>query len=103
MKPEITAPGVEILSSVNTSDDDFDRYSGTSMASPHVTGAVALLIQKNPTLTGNYYLVRSALFGGAQTTGLTGSGQSCGQIDDNTFPNHVFGYGRLDIVAASSK
>lgn len=43
LKPEITAPGGSIYSSVN--DDKYDTMSGTSMAAPHLSGAAAVLKQ----------------------------------------------------------
>ena len=43
LDPEITAPGGQIYSSV--ADDLYEVWSGTSMASPHMTGAVALMKQ----------------------------------------------------------
>jgi len=100
-KPEIAAPGVDVLSSYNSNDNSFTTMSGTSMACPHVAGSVALLLVEKPELIGNYQGVRSALFGGAQTQGLTGAGRVCGGIDESTFPNYSFGHGRLDILASS--
>lgn len=43
-KPEITAPGGNIYSTVN--DDKYEVMSGTSMAAPHVAGASAIMLQK---------------------------------------------------------
>ncbi|SDP14677.1 subtilisin [Litchfieldia salsa] len=46
---EVMAPGVSILSSVP--GNSYDSYNGTSMASPHVAGAAALILAKYPTLS----------------------------------------------------
>lgn len=46
---EVMAPGVNILSSVP--GNGYDSYNGTSMASPHVAGAAALILAKYPSLT----------------------------------------------------
>ena len=56
IKPDLMAPGVNILSSVT---NGFDLYQGTSMAAPHVTGAAALLKQLHSNWTPAQ--IRSAL------------------------------------------
>ena len=51
LKPDIAAPGVSVLAAVappTNSGRDFDLYSGTSMASPHIAGLAAFLSSQNP-------------------------------------------------------
>ncbi|MEV4756239.1 S8 family serine peptidase [Micromonospora sp. NPDC049559] len=86
-KPEIVAPGVEIRSSVPTSlwAPGVYRMSGTSMASPHVAGAAALLRQLRPEATAPR--VGAALVGSARAL-------------PETAPT-VSGAGRLDVAAAA--
>jgi subtilisin family serine protease len=57
LKPDVTAPGVDVLSSVPA--HAFELLDGTSMATPHVAGGAALLLQRHPTWTVEQ--VKSAL------------------------------------------
>ncbi|KYC46662.1 MAG: Pyrolysin precursor [Candidatus Methanofastidiosum methylothiophilum] len=59
LKPDISAPGTQILSSFIGNDYDYGLASGTSFASPFVAGSVAILIQRHPNWTP--YQVKIAL------------------------------------------
>ena len=51
LKPDVSAPGVSILSSVPSREGTWAQFSGTSMASPMVAGGAALLRQRHPAWT----------------------------------------------------
>ncbi len=51
IKPDICAPGVSITSTYGGSDDGYTTSSGTSMSAPHLAGAFAVMLSKNPALT----------------------------------------------------
>ena len=86
IKPEVSAPGVNVRSSVASSDFAYDgTYSGTSMACPHIVGAIGLLKQAYPNLTGAQ--LKLALYNSAKDLGAVG--------EDNTY-----GTGLIDVYAA---
>ncbi|WP_165362801.1 S8 family serine peptidase [Promicromonospora panici] len=87
LKPEIVAPGFEIMSDIPAEfgvDGDQYRMSGTSMAAPHAAGAAALLAQARPEQTAAQ--LRASLIGAAQPlesddAGLSPSAQGAGKLD----------------------
>jgi subtilisin family serine protease len=89
-KPEIAAPGEVIVSAVPGAPGA-NRYrgiSGTSMAAPHVAGAIALMLQRNRSLTQSQildYLTKTA-----RRDAFTGD-----------MPNSTWGFGKLDAKAAA--
>ncbi len=94
-KPNVSAPGVGILSSVP--NNGFASFNGTSMSGPHVAGAVALMISANPQLAGQVDTIERILELTAQPMRTT---QDCGTISGMTVPNNTYGWGRINVFAA---
>jgi subtilisin family serine protease len=96
-KPDISAPGVSVRSSLPT--DSYGSKSGTSMASPHTAGEVALLWSLYPGLSRDISSTERKLRPATQILNTT---QGCGGDGPTTYPNNVFGWGREDAVQAYS-
>ena len=98
--PDITAPGVSIRSSVPGGTYEQGFWSGTSMAGPHVAGAVALLWSAQPKLIGDIDRTIEIL---RSTAIATTSNENCSGTNGSAIPNNTYGYGRLNIEAAVKK
>jgi subtilisin family serine protease len=96
IKPDIAAPGVEVLSAFPGST--YAYADGTSMAGPHIAGVVALIWSANPALIGDIEGTEQILIETAQPyTGITEEA-ACG--DPSARPNNLVGYGIVDAYGA---
>ncbi|MGH7326684.1 MAG: S8 family serine peptidase, partial [Candidatus Rokuibacteriota bacterium] len=84
VKPDLSAPGVSIVSAIP--GGEYLPADGTSMAAPHVSGAVAVLRSLNPALTVDE--LETVLLLGAVDLGIAG-------------PDDSFGAGRLDLFRSA--
>jgi len=85
IKPDLLVPGVSIRSSYLS--HGYATFDGTSIGTPHLTGAIALLMQKNPSLTP------------AQLWQIITS--TCDTFPwGNPYPNYRYGWGRLNCLRA---
>ena len=96
VKPDVIAPGQQVRSSIR--GGGYSSFTGTSMASPHVAGAAALLMSVNASLKGDPQRVAEILRSTAVP--LTSTTQVCGGIPSTVFPNPVQGHGQIDVWAA---
>jgi hypothetical protein len=95
-KPNLSAPGVSICSAIKDSKWSCG-YSGTSMASPHTAGAVALLWSCNPSLVGQIDTTFKLL----QNYSDCAPAGSCGAPPDGQ-GNYTYGYGYLNVLSAGN-
>ncbi|OXA63504.1 Bacillopeptidase F [Folsomia candida] len=97
LKPEVSAPGNNIVS-CGTGANNYVTMSGTSMATPHTAGAIALLMSANP--SWGYDQIFNALTTTPAHPTLSNADRNCGLPGPGDFPNHAFGHGRIDVAAA---
>ena len=90
-KPNIAAPGELIFSAaspnayLDVSPADLSGFIGTSQATPHVSGSIALIIEAFPEMKKNPTMIIDALYQNVNTEGV-----------DGALPNSVWGSGKLD-------
>lgn len=97
LKPDVTAPGVSVLAATEGGDSELDFLSGTSMATPHVAGAAALLIGATRN-AGRSPAWRADQIAAA----LAGTARPSGRSSDGVTPADAFaqGAGVVDLSSA---
>ncbi|MFN2176144.1 MAG: S8 family serine peptidase [Anaerolineales bacterium] len=91
LKPNVSAPGYNVRSSIK--GGSYGTASGTSMAAPHVTGLVALLLSARPDLIGQVDQIENIIERNALPRITT---ETCGGIPAGQVPNNTYGWGRID-------
>jgi len=100
LKPDVMAPGGAIMSVQAGSGDGYVSYSGTSMATPHVAGVAALMLQANPNIspTSSTDYVKQIL---RETSDhKVPLDVDCGELFT---PNNCYGWGTVDLIGAVSR
>jgi subtilisin family serine protease len=93
VNPDVSAPGVAVNSAMP--GGGYQMLSGTSMAAPHVVGALALVLSAAPELVGDVDSATAIL----SSTAIDRIDTTCGGDDDGD-PNNVYGDGRIDAGTA---
>jgi len=102
IKPDFVAPARSINSICSASDtgrDAYMRLTGTSMATPHVSGALTLLLNAGLKPEEAVQAMRDTAKQTFQQPILTKT--TCGDTPWNVFPNNIFGWGLPDVCAAA--
>jgi serine protease AprX len=95
LKPDVSAPGVNVLSCVP--GGGYTTLNGTSMAGPHVAALIALLLSARPDLKGEVDTIEDLV---RRSSLPRTSTQDCGGLPGSAVPNPIFGWGRVNALAA---
>jgi len=92
IKPDMVAPGQDVRTS--WPPNTYSVVSGTSIASPHLLGAIALLYSARPSLIGDVDGTESRF----ETTAVHVSSSAC--QSSGSYPNNLYGWGLVDVARA---
>ena len=97
MKPQVVAPGVDILSAIDGADG-YATMTGTSMSAPHIAGLVALMLEAGECLRGDYAALGGILMQTARPIDYASGGSPPPGIGN--LPNYATGWGEVDAPRA---
>ncbi|ODM92069.1 Bacillopeptidase F [Orchesella cincta] len=92
MKPDLTAPGVDVVSSCSNNNGSYCTQTGTEMACSHVAGVAALLLARKPDLT--FGQIKNLMQDNADHD--LEDGLICFGDNSTYWPNYVYGHGRVN-------
>jgi PKD repeat protein/subtilisin family serine protease len=96
IKPDICANGVSLYSTDDDNDSDYQSLSGTSMATPSVTGSLALLQQHYQAKKGSGQFMKSATLKALAI-------HTADEAGPNVGPDYMFGWGLMNTLKAANK
>jgi len=94
IKPDLVANGVGLYSAYNSSNNAYASMSGTSMATPNVSGSIGLLLQHQTNLTGSNH-IKSATIKGILI-------HTADEAGANNGPDYIYGWGLLNTKNAAT-
>ncbi|EQC36878.1 hypothetical protein SDRG_05708 [Saprolegnia diclina VS20] len=104
VKPDFVAPGVAIRSAASYDDAKFTRMTGTSMATPHVSGAAAILLQQckagpAPCVPAHVLTALAATTSHKLSKPILVPSR-CGNTSYDEYPNNIYGHGLPNVARA---
>jgi hypothetical protein len=102
LKPNVSAPGQNVPGAGSGSDTATTTSTGTSFASPHVTGAAAMVMSAAPCLIGDHVRINSILMDTATPVPYDGGPDDADVEPGVNHPNYATGWGEINVLAAAN-
>ena len=101
LKPNVAAPGQNVPGAGSGSDSATTTSTGTSFASPHATGAAAMVMSAAPCMIGDHVRINSILMDTATPVPYDGGPDDADVEPGVNHPNYATGWGEINVLAAA--